>query len=1053
MKNLIWFSIVAYSAAFWISPSLALSNNSKVIAWGQQLGSQDVVPSNLTNAIAIAVGNGGQKLALRQDGSVLAWGNNAYGQTNVPSGLRAAAVAAGHFHNLALKADGTVVAWGYYQAAATYYGSPWLVYPVYVPTNLMDVIAIAAGRGKDLALTRDGTVKVWGPAYEATQPPSNLSNVVAIAVGTAQNLALKRDGTVTAWGSGFAFGSPMPDYQVPTGLSNVVAVSANHYNFAAIREDGLLSVWGDNQWGQLTIPSDFRSNITAVAVGDQWYLALRNDGALTAWGMDAWRVSFVPKVDESIQAIAAGDQHCLALLKAGPPELAQEPADQKPFAGRNASFTVKAFGSSPLQYQWMFNGAPIRRATNSVLTLNAVQATNVGTYYAVVSNSYAAVTSRLAVLTLADEDVNVLPATNIESTKATLNVSVNPRGEPTTVVFEYGSTTNFGRFTLPVTLSGSTNFMLASAEADDLAPGLNYYFRASATDAYGSRVSDTLSFDTLPLFSVIDPGLAGAAYGGAAWGDYDNDGDLDLIVTGTNLVNATFTHIYQNNGNERFSTNLTSIPGIWHGSVAWGDFDNDELLDVLIVGTSSYGPISEIHRNNGDGTFTLAARLSSVSSGWGRWADFNSDGLQDVLIAQSSPQGYAVVYTNADAGAFVPVEPTLPGYLDSQAALADYDKDGAVDILLTGHLGDYSPRTTLHRNLGNGRFESSGISFQGVFGAADWGDYDRDGYPDLIVMGRRTSGLAYAFVGLYGNNRDGTFSLRSTNLPSLYPNTVQWADYDNDGWLDSFLGGQSYYNLTIIPSNSLSGVLRNNGDNTFVHTFLPLPEIWGISGGCGGWGDYNGDGRLDAVLSGNSRSGAILRLYKNNWPIRNTRPASPQQLSAVVNNDVRLSWIAGSDAQTPASSLSYNVRVGRTPGGSDVLSAMSRPDGWRRVPGLGNAGYNNRFTLKGLAPGKYFWSVQSIDGAFAGSVFASEQTFTVGMRPLIALGFADDTMPGVPHIHFSGNPDLGYLIQGSTNLVDWMDLGLPAQTASNRFEFVDRMATNVPARFYRVVSP
>jgi hypothetical protein len=111
-------------------------------------------------------------------------GANSFGQTNVPAGLsNAVAIAAGNGHNLALRTDGTVVSWGYNQDGATD-----------VPVGLSNVVAIAAGQGDSLALRGDGTVVAWGPnASGDTTIPAGLSNVVAIAAGVYFYLALVGD--------------------------------------------------------------------------------------------------------------------------------------------------------------------------------------------------------------------------------------------------------------------------------------------------------------------------------------------------------------------------------------------------------------------------------------------------------------------------------------------------------------------------------------------------------------------------------------------------------------------------------------------------------------------------------------------------------------------------------------------------------------------------------------------------------------------------------------------------------------------------------------------
>jgi hypothetical protein len=130
---------------------------------------------------------------------------------------------------------------------------------------------------------------------------------------------------------------------------------------------------------------------------------------------------------------------------------------------------------------------------------------------------------------------------------------------------------------------------------------------------------------------------------------------------------------------------------------------------------------------------------------------------------------------------------------------------------------------------------------------------------------------------------------------------------------------------------------------------------------------------------GNLFGGYDVRLYRNNIAIPNDLPATPTNLRATAHSEyATLNWSAAHDAQTPPTGLTYNLRIGTTPGGSDVLAPMAAPStGGRRVPHQGNAGARTSWTIRGLAPNTtYYWSVQAIDTAFAGSRFAQEHQFT-----------------------------------------------------------------------------
>ena len=93
------------------------------------------------------------------------------------------------------------------------------------------------------------------------------------------------------------------------------------------------------------------------------------------------------------------------------------------------------------------------------------------------------------------------------------------------------------------------------------------------------------------------------------------------------------------------------------------------------------------------------------------------------------------------------------------------------------------------------------------------------------------------------------------------------------------------------------------------------------------------------------------------------------------------SWNAASDEETLTPTLTYNLRVGTTPGGDDMMPAHAivggATDGERLVPAMGNVQHNTSWTLKGLPADTYYWSVQTIDSAFEGSMWAGDRTVTV----------------------------------------------------------------------------
>jgi len=152
------------------------------------------------------------------------------------------------------------------------------------------------------------------------------------------------------------------------------------------------------------------------------------------------------------------------------------------------------------------------------------------------------------------------------------------------------------------------------------------------------------------------------------------------------------------------------------------------------------------------------------------------------------------------------------------------------------------------------------------------------------------------------------------------------------------------------------------------------------------WGDYDNDGNLDIILTGYGSSDYISKIYRNTNILANTPPEAPTnlQVSAISLSKVNLLWDTASDLQTPQSTLTYNIRMGTSTGESDVIGPMSLiTDGYRLIPKMGNAEFNNdSYYIDNLAPGTYYWSVQAIDQAFAGSVWAPESSFTLLEAPV-----------------------------------------------------------------------
>src|SRR2546423_2000119 len=133
-------------------------------------------------------------------------------------------------------------------------------------------------------------------------------------------------------------------------------------------------------------------------------------------------------------------------------------------------------------------------------------------------------------------------------------------------------------------------------------------------------------------FIEVDPGIAQPPFPCVAIADYDNDGDLDILVAGAGKRDVPFTTIYKNAGGV-FSDSGVALPGLSRASAAWGDFDGDGDLDLAMTGLNSSGvPTTRIYRNDGEAFVQLAVTLAPVFAENVVWADYDNDGDLDLLV-------------------------------------------------------------------------------------------------------------------------------------------------------------------------------------------------------------------------------------------------------------------------------------------------------------------------------------------------------------------------------------------------------------------------------------
>ena len=350
-----------------------------------------------------------------------------------------------------------------------------------------------------------------------------------------------------------------------------------------------------------------------------------------------------------------------------------------------------------------------------------------------------------------------------------------------------------------------------------------------------------------------DRGISDEGAGfGAAWADYDGDGDPDLYVVRSLQSNL----LYRNDG-DGFSEVAAAVGVADDGdgsAAAWADVDGDGDLDLYVT---NFGQPNRLYRNDGS-RFTEIASQAGVDDGGdgygAAWADVEGDGDPDLYVANFGDNRF---YRN-EGGRFVEAAAEAGLYDDNsslQPAWADYDGDGDPDLFLAN-----SGPNRLFRNDG-GRFadasSDAGLDELGLggpsFGAA-WGDFDNDRDLDLYVTYFGEGNRLYV-------NTDGRFEESSSRFNVAGRDTVDsrgavWGDFDSDGDLD----------LYVSNAGEKNDLFRNEGG-----TFTNMADSFRVAGGDNSRGvalaDFNGDGGLDIFVV--VQDGADL-LYQNrefngNW--------------------------------------------------------------------------------------------------------------------------------------------------------------------------------------------
>jgi enediyne biosynthesis protein E4 len=423
--------------------------------------------------------------------------------------------------------------------------------------------------------------------------------------------------------------------------------------------------------------------------------------------------------------------------------------------------------------------------------------------------------------------------------------------------------------------------------------------------------TEPVKFKSIPLDMTVLNGAAGRKHlvetmpAGVAVLDFNNDGREDVFVSnGAEFPSlekpspAFWNRLFRNEGAGKFA-DVTSRAGLegkgYCMGVAAADFDNDGWTDLFVTGVRG----NKLYRNQGNGTFqdiTPGAGVAgngswSVAAGW---FDYDSDGRLDLFVvnyvqwdpgreiycgvSQEGHRSYChpryygtlpnTLYHNLGGGKFEDVSKAsgIGAYQGKGmgVAFADYDHDGHIDVFVAND----TVANFLFRNRGDGTFEEvalkAGVAYNN-YGSAissmggDFRDFDNDGWEDLFV-----TALTNEMFPLFRNQGDGSFADVSGPV-RIAAASMPWSgwgngcfDFNNDGRKDFFsANGHAVDNIDLISNRSArqpNVVFLNRSDSTFQSVELPGAALHRGAA----FGDFDGDGRIDAVVTRLNEPPAVL---------------------------------------------------------------------------------------------------------------------------------------------------------------------------------------------------